>query len=157
MHIHLIAIGNKMPTWVTQAYNEYAQRMPPGCSLQLHELAAEKRTKNSPIAAICEKESLRLLQAVPDGARIVALDVTGKEWSTEQLAERLESWLMQGSDIALLVGGPDGLTRELVNKATERWSLSKLTFPHPLVRVIVAEQLYRAWTITQNHPYHRAG
>ena len=87
----------------------------------------------------------------------MALDGGGKIWSTEKLAERLEDWMMQGPDVALIIGGPDGLTKDLIGAAHEHWSLSNLTFPHPMVRVIVAEQLYRAWTITENHPYHRAG
>lgn len=156
MQILLIAVGAKMPTWVTQGYAEYAQRMPVNCSLKLKEIAAEKRAKNSNIKAIQEKEAIKIKQAIPKGSRIVALDVTGQSWSTEKLANRLEDWMMGGQDIALMVGGPDGLTRDLLALADEKWSLSPLTFPHPLVRVIVAEQLYRAYSVTQNHPYHRA-
>ena len=156
MQILLLAVGTKMPAWVTQAYTDYAQRMPASCHLQLKEISAEKRTKNSNIKAIKEKEAAKLKQEIPKGSRVVALDVTGQSWSTEKLATRLEDWMMGGQDIALLVGGPDGLTHELLSLADEKWSLSQLTFPHPLVRVIVAEQLYRAYSITQNHQYHRA-
>lgn len=156
MQIHLLAVGTKMPGWVTQGYQEYAQRMPFSCALKLKEIAAEKRTKNSNIKAIQEKEAAKIKQAIPAGSRIVALDVTGQPWSTGKLAKRLEEWMMGGQDIALMVGGPDGLTHELLALADEKWSLSQLTFPHPLVRVIVAEQLYRAYSVTQNHPYHRA-
>ena len=98
-----------------------------------------------------------MLNALPKNARIIALDAQGAIWSTEKLAKQMEDWMMSGQDIALLIGGPDGLTPEILHQANEHWSLSNLTFPHPLVRVIVAEQLYRAWTITENHPYHRAG
>lgn len=156
MQILLLAVGTKMPAWVTQAYTDYAQRMPASCRLQLKEISAEKRTKNSNIKAIQEKEATKIKHAIPKGSRVVALDVTGQSWSTEKLANRLQDWMMGGQDIALLVGGPDGLTHELLSLADEKWSLSQLTFPHPLVRVIVAEQLYRAYSVTQNHPYHRA-
>ncbi len=157
MKIHLLAVGTKMPAWVTQGFAEYAMRMPAKCSLHLKEIAAEKRAKNSHVTGIKEKEAARLKAAIPANCRVLALDVKGQIWSTEKLATRMQDWMMSGQDIALLVGGPDGLTHELLSLAQERWSLSNLTFPHPLVRVILAEQLYRAYTITENHPYHRAG
>lgn len=157
MKIFLLAIGTKMPDWVSKGYQEYAHRMPVKCSLQLVEIAAEKRTKNSNISAIKSKEADKLKAVIPSNCRVVALDVKGQAWSTEKLSVRLQDWMMGGQDIALLVGGPDGLTHELLQLAQEKWSLSNLTFPHPLVRVILAEQLYRAYTITENHPYHRAG
>lgn len=157
MKIHLLAVGTKMPDWVTQGYNEYAHRLPAKCSLHLKEIPAEKRSKNSNIKAVMQKEADKLTAAIPNNCRVVALDVKGQAWSTEKLATRLQNWMMGGQDIALLVGGPDGLADELLALAQEKWSLSKLTFPHPLVRVILAEQLYRAFTITENHPYHRAG
>jgi 23S rRNA (pseudouridine1915-N3)-methyltransferase len=156
MRIYLLAIGTKMPMWVSKGYDEYAHRMPVKCKLILKEIPAEKRNKNSNIEAIQIKEARKLLNAIPKNVRIIALDNQGTIWQTEKLATRLEEWMMSGQDIALLVGGPDGLTAELLSKADEHWSLSNLTFPHPLVRIIVAEQLYRAWTITENHPYHRA-
>lgn len=157
MQIFLLAVGNKMPAWVKQGYEEYANRMPPHCRLILKEIPPEKRGKNINAQDIQEKEANRIRQALPANCRIVALDGLGKIWSTEKLAERLEDWMMQGPDIALIIGGPDGLTRDFIKQVDEHWSLSNLTFPHPMVRVIVAEQLYRAWTITENHPYHRAG
>lgn len=157
MKIHLIAIGTKMPAWVTKGYEEYAHRMPPKCKLLLKELPAEKRNKNSNIDDIQTKEAQKILTAIPANSHVVALDCSGKNWATEKLASRLENWMMSGKDIALLIGGPDGLTPEILSVANEQWSLSNLTFPHPLVRVIVAEQIYRAWTVTENHPYHRAG
>ena len=146
-----------MPSWVTQGYQEYQHRMPAKCSLHLKEIPAEKRNKNSNIEAIKNKEAEKLKAAIPANCRVVALDVKGQPWSTEKLATRMQDWMMSGQDIALLVGGPDGLTTELLSMAQEKWSLSSLTFPHPLVRVILAEQLYRAYTVTENHPYHRAG
>lgn len=156
MKIYLLAIGTKMPSWVTQGYLEYAQRLPAKVSLHLQEIPAEKRNKNTNIQAVKIKEADKLKNMIPQNCRIVALDVKGQSWSTEKLAIRLQDWMMCGQNIALLVGGPDGLTPELLTLAQEKWSLSNLTFPHPLVRVILAEQLYRAYTITENHPYHRA-
>jgi 23S rRNA (pseudouridine1915-N3)-methyltransferase len=154
--IDLLAIGERMPTWVQQGFDDYARRMPPACRLRLSELPAGRRSKNAPIARIRQEETARLLDAVPRGARVVALEVDGRPWSTAQLAQRLDSWLGGGSDVALLVGGPDGMTDRARQQAHECWSLSPLTLPHPLVRVIVAEQLYRAWSLLNNHPYHRA-
>jgi len=155
MKIYIIAIGTKMPSWVTQAYQDYAQRMPRECQLVLKEISAEKRTKNSDLNKIKIKEAEKLMAAIPRNCHVVALDVQGKQWSTEALADHLNTWMMSGRDIALLVGGPEGLTHEVRRQVKQLWSLSALTFPHPLVRVVLAEQLYRAWSITANHPYHR--
>ena len=157
MNIFLLAVGTKMPDWVTQGYNEYAQRLPAKCALLLKEIPAEKRLKNSNINAITEKESEKIKAAIPNNCRLVALDVKGKSWSTEHLAARMQDWMMGGTDVALVIGGPDGLSQDILSLAQEKWSLSALTFPHPLVRVILAEQIYRAYTVTENHPYHRAG
>lgn len=156
MKIHLLAVGQKMPGWVEAGYDEYAQRMPPEVRLELKEIAAGKRGKNADVARILQDEGQRLQAAIPKSAHIVALDVKGKNFSTEQLAARLGEWMQSGQDIALLVGGPEGLSAECRDLAHEYWSLSALTFPHPLVRIIVAEQLYRAWSVLKNHPYHRA-
>ena len=156
MRIQLIAVGQKMPTWVEQGYREYAQRMPAEARLELKEIAPGKRGKNADIKRIVQDECQRIQAAIPRNSRIVVLDVQGKSWSTEQLADRLGDWMQSGQDIALLVGGPEGLSQECRALADERWSLSALTFPHPLVRIIVAEQLYRAWSVLRNHPYHRA-
>ncbi|RVU84789.1 23S rRNA (pseudouridine(1915)-N(3))-methyltransferase RlmH [Leucothrix sargassi] len=157
MQIHLIAVGNKMPDWVKKGYEEYASRMPPHCRIVLKEIVPEKAGKNVNAETLQIKEAEKIRQALPPKCRIVALDGLGKIWSTEKLSERMEDWMMGGSDVALIIGGADGLTRDFIKQVDEHWSLSNLTFPHPMVRVIVAEQLYRAWTITENHPYHRAG
>ncbi len=157
MQIFLLAVGTRMPAWVKQGYDEYAQRMPPHCKIILKEIMPEKRGKNVKASDLQQREAEKIRQALPPKCHLVALDGLGKIWSTEKLAERLEDWMMQGPDVALIIGGPDGLTQELIASANEHWSLSNLTFPHPMVRVIVAEQLDRAWTITENHPYHRAG
>lgn len=155
MRISLIAVGTKMPGWVEQGYAEYARRLPSDCVLQLQEIPAGKRGKGADIARITQQEGEKMLAAVPKGARIVTLEVTGRAWTTEALATELDVWLHDGRDVALLVGGPEGLSPECVARSEQRWSLSNLTLPHPLVRIVVAEQLYRAWSILQNHPYHR--
>jgi len=155
VRIHLIAVGTRMPGWVTQGFEEYARRLPADCALQLVEVAAGKRGKNADIARITRDEGERTLAAIPKGARVVALDVKGRSWSTEQLSQQLDGWLHDGRDLALLVGGPEGLAAECLARAEQRWSLAPLTLPHPLVRIVVAEQLYRAWSILNGHPYHR--
>lgn len=155
MRISLIAVGSKMPGWVEQGYQEYARRMPADCNLQLVEISAGKRGKGADIVRITRQEGEKMLAAVPKGACIVTLEVTGRAWTTEQLSAELDNWLHDGRDVALLVGGPEGLSPECVARSEQRWSLSNLTLPHPLVRIVVAEQLYRAWSILQNHPYHR--
>ena len=156
MHIHLIAVGTRMPAWVTSGYEEYARRLPRECRLKLIEIPLSKRRKTQSAEKNRQEEGRVMLAAVPDGATLIALDVRGKTWSTEVLATRLQDWLQAGRNIALLVGGPDGLADECLSRADLRWSLSALTLPHALVRVLLAEQLYRAWTVIQGHPYHRA-
>ena len=156
MRIQLLAIGNRMPGWVNRGYEEYAHRLTQDCQLQLKEIPAGKRGKSANTQRIIEQEGEQLLQAVPKGNRIVTLDVKGRSWSTEQLSEQLGQWMQDGRDVSLLVGGPEGLSEQCRQKADQSWSLSPLTFPHPLVRIVVAEQLYRAWSILRNHPYHRA-
>lgn len=156
MQIHLLTIGNRMPAWVTQGFDEYARRMPSECSLQLIELPPAQRSKTTDLQRAIDDEGARLLKAVPKNCRVVALDLGGREHSTETLSKQLDQWLAGGQDIALLIGGADGLSRSCLDAAESKWSLSKLTFPHPLVRVIVAEQLYRALSLLRNHPYHRA-
>ena len=155
MKIHLLTIGQSMPSWIEQGYAEYAKRLPAECALQLIELPASKRYKNHPIEKIQAEEATRLLSAVPKNGHIIALDERGALWNTQQLAQKLTQWQQDGDDIALLVGGPDGLTAECKQKAKDLWSLSPLTLPHGLVRILIAEQIYRAWSIQQRHPYHR--
>ncbi len=156
MNIHLIAVGDKMPHWVQEGYLEYARRLPPECALKLSEISARHRGKNADIARITRDEGRQMLDAIPKGGRVIALEVNGRSWSTEDLSRQLENWMTGGQDIALLIGGPEGLSAECRERADQLWSLSPLTLPHPLVRVVVAEQLYRAWSILRNHPYHRA-
>jgi 23S rRNA (pseudouridine1915-N3)-methyltransferase len=155
MQINLISIGSRMPIWVQQGYDDYAKRLPRECELLLKEIPAGKRGKNVDVARIVKDEGERMIAAIPHNTHIVTLDVPGKPWTTAQLALEMQRWLANGQHVALLVGGPEGLSSEAKQLARESWSVSNLTFPHPLVRVIVAEQLYRAWSILQNHPYHR--
>ncbi len=145
-----------MPRWVQEGYREYARRMPRECALKLSEISARHRGKHADIARITRDEGKHMIEAIPRSSRVVALEVKGRSWSTEDLSRQLENWMASGQDVSLLVGGPDGLASECREQADQLWSLSPLTLPHPLVRVIVAEQLYRAWSILRNHPYHRA-
>lgn len=156
MNIYLIAVGNRMPRWVEEGYHAYAKRLPSECALKLIEVAPGRRSKGADIARAIRGEGERMLKAIPRRCRVVTLEVEGKPWSTEQLSLKLGSWLADGPDIALLVGGPEGLADSCQQRADLRWSLSPLTLPHPLVRVLLAEQLYRAWSLLNNHPYHRA-
>lgn len=156
MKLHLIAVGQKMPTWVNTGFDEYAKRLPNDCALVLHEIPAGKRGKNADVSRILEDEGQKILDKIPKGAHVVALEVGGKAHTTEKLASRLDDWRHLGSDVALLVGGPEGLSNACRQAAHEQWSLSNLTLPHPIVRVVMAEALYRAYTVLQNHPYHRA-
>jgi 23S rRNA (pseudouridine1915-N3)-methyltransferase len=155
MQIHIIAIGERMPAWVAEAYTEYARRLPHECRLGLREIAAGKRGKGADLARLAREEGERQLAAIPSGCRIIALDRTGRELDTVELASRIEQQMQDGRDLALLIGGPEGLAPGCLAAAHERWSLSRLTFAHPVVRVVVAEQLYRAWSIIRNLPYHR--
>lgn len=144
-----------MPGWVQQGYDEYAKRLPRDCGLVLKEIAPGKRGKNSDLARIVKEEGERMLAAIPQANHVVTLDIPGKPWTTPELAQAMQRWQASGQDVAILIGGPEGLADSAKQLARESWSLSKLTFPHPLVRIIVAEQLYRAWSILNNHPYHR--
>ncbi len=155
MNIYLLAVGNKMPGWVAQGYNEYAKRLTADCRLKLIEIAAGKRGKNADLARIKQTEGKKILDTIPKGCLVIALELKGKAWSTEQLAQQMNGWLHGGQDVALLIGGPEGLSKDCINRADILWSLSPLTLPHPLVRVLLSEQLYRAYSILKNHPYHR--
>lgn len=144
-----------MPTWVNQGYEEFSRRMTSECQIKLIEIPPGKRSKSADIKRILQQEGERMLAAIPKGAEVIALDVQGKNWSTEELAVEMKDWMQAGHDVALLVGGPEGLDPACIEHARQRWSLSRLTFPHPLVRIILAEQLYRATSILKNHPYHK--
>jgi len=156
MQLLVAAVGQRMPNWVNEAWTEYARRMPPSLSLSLREISMAKRSKNADTNRLTAVESKALYDAMPTRSRVIALDVRGQAWSTPKLALRLEQWMGEGRDVGFMIGGPEGIDTQVMKKADDRWSLGPLTLPHPLVRVVLAEQLYRAWTITQNHPYHRA-
>ncbi|GAB1255961.1 23S rRNA (pseudouridine(1915)-N(3))-methyltransferase RlmH [Aurantivibrio plasticivorans] len=151
----MLAIGTKMPGWVQEGSGEYLKRLPRDCMLEFRELPLTNRGKNTNTAQAIEKESQQLLDAIDDRAWVIALDSRGKQWSTEQLSGQMENWRMDGKSVVLLIGGPDGLSQACLTRANQVWSLSALTLPHPLVRVLLAEQIYRAWTILNNHPYHK--
>lgn len=155
MRVRLIAVGTKMPKWVTEGYEEYAKRLPKDFALELVELPMSPRGKNTDIVKAIQKEGDAMLAAIPAGDKVIALEVLGKAWSTENLADQTANWRMDGYNISLLVGGPDGLDPRCTARADQAWSLSKLTLPHPMVRILLAEQIYRAWTLMNNHPYHR--
>lgn len=155
MRIQIIAVGQKMPSWITAGCEQFLARFPPDLPVEIIEIPAGKRGKNADIKRLTEQEGDTMLAAIGKGNKIVTLEVTGKPYSTPQLAQRLEKWQMDGRDISLLIGGPEGLAPKCIALADEKWSLSNLTLPHPMVRVVVLESLYRAWSITVNHPYHR--
>ncbi len=145
-----------MPDWVDVAGNDFIKRLPAEIKINSILLPLIKRGKNPDIPRIIRDESRKILAAVPKGSQLVVLDVLGKSVTTMKLSTMLETWLQQGQDISIIIGGPDGVSDELLSKASVKLSLSALTFPHPLVRVILLEQIYRAWSILNNHPYHRA-
>lgn len=156
MRLIVASVGQRMPSWVCDGWEEYARRMPRELSLELREVPLGRRGRNADIPRLRREEGAALLSSAGSGARVVALDRGGRAWTTERLARRLEAWMGEGRDCAFLIGGPDGLDPACLEAADEAWSLGPLTLPHPLVRVVLAEQLYRAWTILRNHPYHRA-
>ncbi|PJK15018.1 23S rRNA (pseudouridine(1915)-N(3))-methyltransferase RlmH [Lysobacteraceae bacterium NML07-0707] len=156
MKASLIAVGERAPAWVAEGFGEYQKRLSHGLPLQLLEIAPGVRGKGRDSQRAMQEEGERVLAAIPKGAWVVALDGRGKSWSSEKLAERLEHWRGQGRDLAFLIGGPEGHAPDVITRADESWSLGAMTLPHMLVRLIVAEQLYRAQSMLMNHPYHRA-
>ena len=156
MRATLVAVGERAPDWVATGFSEYQKRLSHWLPLALHEVAPGVRGKGRDAARAMADEGGRVLAAIPRGALVVALDGRGTAHSSEQLAQRLARWRQGGRDVALLVGGPEGHAPEVLAAAEERWSLGPLTLPHMLVRLLVAEQLYRACSLLANHPYHRA-
>jgi 23S rRNA (pseudouridine1915-N3)-methyltransferase len=155
MQLFIIAVGNKMPVWVESGYQEYAKRLPPECRLTLKEIRPATRSANHSAKDVMALEHTRIKAALPANVRVIALDEKGKSRTTMQLAQSLEQWKQEGRDIAFVIGGADGLDAAFKQAADELICLSALTLPHGMVRVLLAEQLYRAWSITRNHPYHR--
>jgi 23S rRNA (pseudouridine1915-N3)-methyltransferase len=154
--LKLIAVGGRMPPWVTAGFEDYAARLPRELRFELIELPlAPRSAKNPDLERAKSAEGEKILER-SQGTHRVMLDERGSAWSSTELSDRLGAWMQNGRDVSLLIGGPDGHSRAVQDASDERWSLSKLTLPHALVRVLVAEQLYRAWTLRSNHPYHRA-
>lgn len=153
MKLAVVSVGTRMPAWLQQGWSDYAKRMPPHLPLELIEIEPGPPKKPHPARV----EADRMRRACPERAHRVALDAGPKPWSTEHLVTQLEAWLQVGDPVCFLIGGADGLDSSALQQADQSWSLGPAVFPHMLVRVLVAEQLYRAWTITQGHPYHRGG
>src|SRR5438105_8155584 len=152
--IQIIAMGHKMPTWVNVAFEEYAKRLSPKW-LELIEIPLLSRSKNTSIEPLIKREGERMLAAIPKQNWVIALEIKGKTWNTEQLAEQIKTWQNKSISVSLLIGGPEGLAPECLKRADQRWSLSPLTLPHPLVRIILIEQCYRTWSLLGGHPYHK--
>lgn len=155
MNVSLLAVGTRMPGWVQEGVEEYARRMRQELRFELREVPLPRRGKSKALEQLLRQEGESLLARVNPGDHLVALEVTGRVLSTADLAGRLQSLQQEGRNLSLMIGGPDGLSRECLNQADEQWSLSALTLPHPLVRVLLTEQLYRAWSLLKGHPYHR--
>jgi len=156
MRARLIAVGERMPGWVAEGFAEYRKRLSHELPLELIELRPGSRGKGRDDARAIQEEGAALLAALPRDSHVIALDGRGKPWSSEQLAGQLAQWRLAGRDLAFLIGGPDGHAPEVLARAEQCWSLGPLTLPHMLVRLVLAEQLYRATTIAAGHPYHRA-
>lgn len=155
MKVRLISIAQRVPVWVQEGFDAYRRRLPRECALELLEPPPVKRAKGVDSARAKEIEGEVLLRAVPKASRIIALDERGQGWNSRELSQRLDGWMQEGRDAAWLIGGADGLSDACKAQAEQVWSLSPLTFPHALVRVLAAEQLYRAWSLLRGMPYHR--
>ena len=155
MRIRIVAVGTKMPPWVGAVVADYQQRLPAEIGVEWREVRAEPRGESGQPASWMRREAERIRAALPVGARLVMLDERGRDLDTRQLAARLDAWRNDARPVAIIIGVPDGLDAELKASADETLRLSSLTLPHPLVRVLLAEQLFRAWSILANHPYHR--
>ena len=155
MLITVIAVGTKMPDWVQSGCQEYVKRLPRDWQFKFVEQPIGPRSKNSSAQAAIAKEGKKMLAAISPKDFVIALEVKGNNWTTEKLASNFGRWRDEGNNITILIGGPDGLAGDCIKRANISWSLSALTLPHPLVRVLLAEQIYRAYSILQNHPYHK--
>jgi 23S rRNA (pseudouridine1915-N3)-methyltransferase len=155
MKLWIIAMGNKMPDWVEAGFAEYAKRMPRESRIELVELKPEKRGGGKSTQQILDAERERIVSALPQGARFVVMDERGESWTTQRLAQAITGWQQQGGDVAFIIGGADGLHDDIKRRAEKMLALSAMTLPHGLARVLLSEQLYRAATIIQGHPYHR--
>ena len=156
MQVTIAAVGTRLEQWIYDAVESYRKRLPRHLNLEVREVPLARRTAGSTIRAAIETEGERLLRHTHSDALVLALDERGQQWSSPELAGQLQTWLERQPRVTILVGGPDGLAEACRRRAQRVWSLSRLTLPHGVVRVLVAEQIYRAWTILQGHPYHRA-
>ena len=156
MRFLLLAVGTKMPSWVTTGFQEYQKRMPPHLKLELQEIEPVRRVSKGTTDKAKEIEAKAILAALPKRAYIIALDEHGKQFTSMELAAKVHDFQQMGSDVVIIIGGPEGLTSEILSKSNETISLSKLTMPHPMVRIVIAEALYRAYSIDAGLPYHRA-
>jgi 23S rRNA (pseudouridine1915-N3)-methyltransferase len=155
MQLIVAAVGHKMPAWIEAGFQEYAKRMPPECRLVLKEIKPIERSSGKNAETVMAQERTRIEAALPKGGRVIALDEHGAQMTTVQLSQQLSIWQQQGGDVSFVIGGADGLDAEFKKNADMLLRLSNMTLPHGMVRVILAEQLYRAWSILRNHPYHR--
>ena len=155
MKVFIIAVGNKMPNWIQQGFNEYIKRLPHEISIQLIEIKPEKRSSGKTVEQLLYSESERILAALPSGCRMIVLDGRGHQWTTLEFSQVIKQWLLDSNAIAFVIGGADGLHPNLKRTAHKTFALSHLTLPHAMVRVVLAEQLYRAVSVLQGHPYHR--
>lgn len=154
MRLLIVAVGQRVPDWAQTAWDDYAKRFPPELRIELKAVKTEPRGSKT-LEQLYTAERVRIEAAIPKGTRIVALDERGTALTTVALASKLKTWQLEGDDVALVIGGPDGLDPAFRQAAHERIRLSDLTLPHAMVRVLLVEQLYRAWSINANHPYHR--
>jgi len=155
MKLIIVSVGHKMPDWITAGFNEYTKRMPREAQIVLLEIKPEPRTTGKTTTQIMEAEAQRILAALPQNCRRIALDERGIQPTTKQLADRMQDWMREGYDVAFIIGGADGLHESVKQAAQQLLALSSLTLPHAFVRVLLAEQLYRAHSMMHNHPYHR--
>jgi len=155
MKLYVLAVGSKQPAWIDQGVHEFIKRMPHECRTELLLVDGDKKLKNRSVQERKQAEAKKLLAKVPPYTRILALDERGQSWNTQQWSQKLQSWLPQGEDVCFIIGGPDGLDDSLLQQASAKVSLSAMTLPHGLARILLVEQLYRAWSLLNNHPYHR--
>ena len=155
MKLWLVTVGHKMPDWITAGFNEYAKRMPREAKIELLEIKPEPRTTGKSIPQMMEAEAQRILAALPQDVLRIALDERGAHLTTKQLAQHMQEWMRGGRDVAFIIGGADGLHESVKAGAQQLLALSSMTLPHGMVRVLLAEQLYRAYSLLHNHPYHR--
>ena len=153
--ITLITVGNKMPRWVDEACQDFLKRLKDGISVHIVEIPLLKRSKSSDLSRIQEKEKLAIEQAIPSNCRLIAMAINGNSFSSEGLARHIEKTQQLNSHLCFLIGGPEGLAQPLLDRCDEKWSLSKLTLPHTIARILFLESIYRAWSILNNHPYHK--